>query len=197
MTKLKRRTLFAATTVLSAVLALAGVDAQAQRSKDMVVLGMVLEPTGLDPTTGAAAAIGEIVHYNVLEGLTKISSAGSVTPLLASDWTSDPDGKSYTFKLRKGITFQDGSEFDASTALRTAVAANRVRRLSLVMKRLRLSGWSKRGQNVGRANAAADFAPAASTTSARWQATLWSSARRRSGGAWCRQMSWRQGQRTA
>ena len=115
MTKLKRRTLFAATAVLSAVLALAGVDAQAQRSKDTVVLGMVLEPTGLDPTTGAAAAIGEIVHYNVLEGLTKISSAGSVTPLLASDWTSDPDGKSYTFKLRKGITFQDGSEFDAST----------------------------------------------------------------------------------
>jgi peptide/nickel transport system substrate-binding protein len=29
---------------------------------------MVLEPTGLDPTTAPAAAIGEVVHYNVLEG---------------------------------------------------------------------------------------------------------------------------------
>ena len=32
-----------------------------------LVLGMTLEPPGLDPTTGAAAAIGEIMLYNVLE----------------------------------------------------------------------------------------------------------------------------------
>lgn len=37
----------------------------------MVVLGMVLEPPGLDPTATPAAAIGAIVHYNVLEGLTR------------------------------------------------------------------------------------------------------------------------------
>jgi peptide/nickel transport system substrate-binding protein len=36
--------------------------------KDSVVLGMVLEPPGLDPTTAPAAAIGEIVHYNIFEG---------------------------------------------------------------------------------------------------------------------------------
>ena len=37
-------------------------------------MGMTLEPTpGLDPTSGAAAAIGEIVHYNIFEGLTKIN----------------------------------------------------------------------------------------------------------------------------
>ena len=40
--------------------------AQAQGRKDSVVLGMILEPTTLDPTTASAAAIGEIVHYNVL-----------------------------------------------------------------------------------------------------------------------------------
>ena len=34
----------------------------AQARKDTVVLGMVLEPTGLDPTTASAAAIGEVVH---------------------------------------------------------------------------------------------------------------------------------------
>ena len=44
---------------------------------------MVLEPPGLDPTAAPAAAIGEIVHYNVFEGLTKIEMDGSVTPLLA------------------------------------------------------------------------------------------------------------------
>jgi peptide/nickel transport system substrate-binding protein len=82
--------------------------------KHSVTLAMVLEPTGMDPTIAPAAAIGEIVHYNVLEGLTKINVDGSVTPLLAESWTMDPDGKSYTFKLKKGVKFQDGEAFDAS-----------------------------------------------------------------------------------
>jgi peptide/nickel transport system substrate-binding protein len=89
--------------------------AQAQSGKTSVVLGMVLEPTSLDPTTAAAAAIGEIVHYNILEGLTKIAVDGAVTPLLAEAWSEAPDGKSYTFALRKGVKFSDGADLDAST----------------------------------------------------------------------------------
>jgi peptide/nickel transport system substrate-binding protein len=87
--------------------------AHAQARKDSVVLGMVLEPPGLDPTAAPAAAIGEIVHYNVLEGLTRIAMDGAVTPLLCERWTHTPDGKTYTFVLRKGVTFSDGSPFDA------------------------------------------------------------------------------------
>jgi peptide/nickel transport system substrate-binding protein len=83
-------------------------------NKSRVTLAMVLEPTGLDPTIAPAAAIGEIVHYNVLEGLAKINVDGSVTPLLAESWTMDPDGKSYTFKLKKGVKFHDGEAFDAA-----------------------------------------------------------------------------------
>ena len=114
--KLQRRTL---ATLLGATLALAGLglpaDAPAQARKDTVVLGMVLEPTpGLDPTTAPAAAIGEVVHYNILEGLTKINVDGTVTPLLADSWSVTPDGKTYTFKLKQGIRFQDGEPFDAA-----------------------------------------------------------------------------------
>jgi len=87
---------------------------QAQSRKDTVVIGMTLEPPGLDPTVAPAAAIGEIVHYNVLEGLTRINVDGSVTPLLAESWSMDPDGRSYTFKLRRGVKFHDGEAFDAS-----------------------------------------------------------------------------------
>ncbi len=94
--------------------ALLATAAQAQARKDTVVLGMILEPTSLDPTTAPAAAIGEIVHYNILEGLTKINVDGSITPLLAESWKMDADGKAFTFKLRKGVKFQDGSAFDAS-----------------------------------------------------------------------------------
>ena len=86
----------------------------AAQGKDSAVLAMVLEPTGLDPTTAPAAAIGEIVHYNVLEGLTKVNVNGTVSPLLAESWSMDPDGKSYTFKLRKGVKFSDGEAFDSS-----------------------------------------------------------------------------------
>jgi peptide/nickel transport system substrate-binding protein len=87
----------------------------AQQRKDSVVLGMVLEPApGLDPTMAPAAAIGEVVHLSVLEGLTKINMDGKITPLLAESWSIDPDGKVYTFRLRKGVKFHDGEAFDAS-----------------------------------------------------------------------------------
>jgi peptide/nickel transport system substrate-binding protein len=105
------RSIFLATVL--AAMAATGALAQGG-AKNRVTLAMVLEPPGMDPTIAPAAAIGEIVHYNVLEGLTKINVDGSVTPLLAESWTMDPDGKSYTFKLRKGIKFHDGEAFDAS-----------------------------------------------------------------------------------
>lgn len=102
-------------TLAAASVAAAGVFAAtpAWAAKDRLVLGMVLEPPSLDPTAAAAAAIGEVVHYNILEGLTKIEVDGRVTPLLAEGWSETPDGRSYTFRLRKGVSFSDGSPFDA------------------------------------------------------------------------------------
>ena len=113
-----RRLAFAGLAIASlAAVAVCGLpsNAAAQARKDTVVLAMVLEPSpGLDPTVASAAAIGEVVHYNVLEGLTKIEMSGKVTPLLAESWSIDPDGRSYTFHLKKGVKFQDGEAFDAS-----------------------------------------------------------------------------------
>ncbi|MFX8223288.1 ABC transporter substrate-binding protein, partial [Acinetobacter baumannii] len=68
----------------------------------------------LDPTAGAASAIAEIVQYNIFETLTKINSDGSVSPLLAESWEVSPDLKTYTFKLRKGVKFQNGEPFNAA-----------------------------------------------------------------------------------
>ena len=85
----------------------------AQGKKDSVVMGMTLEPPGLDPTAGAAAAIGEVTLYNVYETLTKVKEDGSVGPLLAESWEIAPDLKTYTFKLRKGVKFQNGEPFNA------------------------------------------------------------------------------------
>lgn len=107
----RRAAAVAATTALGA---LALPPALAQAKKDTLVLAMTLEPPGLDPTAGAASAIAEIVHYNVLETLTKIHSDSTITPLLSEGWTTSPDLKTWTFRLRKDVKFQNGEAFDAS-----------------------------------------------------------------------------------
>ena len=93
-----------------AALALAALPLTAHAAtKDTVTLGMILEPPGLDPTIAPAAAIGEVVHYNIFEGLMKIERDGSVKPLLAAgEPTISADAKTYTFHLRKGVKFQNG-----------------------------------------------------------------------------------------
>ncbi|MBK6386038.1 MAG: ABC transporter substrate-binding protein [Rhodoferax sp.] len=109
---MKRRTLLSGTAAAAA--ATLPLASYAQRKKDAIVLAMALEPPGLDPTAGAASAIAEIVLYNIFETLTKINSDGTVSPLLAESWEVSPDLKTYTFKLRKGVKFQNGEPFNAN-----------------------------------------------------------------------------------
>ncbi|WP_426440714.1 ABC transporter substrate-binding protein [Bradyrhizobium genosp. P] len=107
---LKKLTIFA----VAAAFAAAPLPSLAQGKKDSVVIGMTLEPPGLDPTNAAAAAIAEVTLYNVYETLTKINEDGSVSPLLAESWQAAPDLKTYTFKLHKGVKFQNGEPFDSA-----------------------------------------------------------------------------------
>ncbi len=88
--------------------------ARAQPKKDTLTLAMTLEPPGLDPTAGASSAIAEIVLYNVFETLTKINSDGRVTPLLAQSWVPSADLKTWTFKLRPGVKYQNGEPFSSA-----------------------------------------------------------------------------------
>ena len=88
--------------------------AQAQM-KDSVVIGMRLEPApGLDPTAAAAAAISQVTTYNIYESLTRIDGTGKVGPMLAKSWTISEDGLTYILNLEQGVTFHDGSTFDAA-----------------------------------------------------------------------------------
>lgn len=98
----------------AAALVAAPLPVLAQSKKDSVVMGMTLEPPGLDPTNAAAAAIAEVTLYNIYETLTKINEDGTTSPLLAESWTASPDLKTYTFKLRKGVKFHNGEPFDSA-----------------------------------------------------------------------------------
>ncbi|PIV76846.1 MAG: ABC transporter substrate-binding protein [Rhodobacteraceae bacterium CG17_big_fil_post_rev_8_21_14_2_50_65_11] len=82
-----------------------------------ISIGMVLEPPNLDPTAGAAAAIDEVVYANVFEGLTRFGPDGAVNPGLAESWEISQDGTVYTFHLRGGVTFHDGTAFTAEDAV--------------------------------------------------------------------------------
>lgn len=78
-----------------------------------IVVGMQLEPPHLDPTSAAAGAIDYVVYSNVFEGLTRFASNGSVIPGLAKSWEISDDNLTYTFNLRDGVTFHDGSTMNA------------------------------------------------------------------------------------
>lgn len=76
-------------------------------------IGVALEPPALDPTAGAAEAIDVVVYQNIFEGLVRIDQTGAVQPGLAEIWTISDDGLTYRFRLHDGVTFHDGTTFDA------------------------------------------------------------------------------------
>ena len=62
----------------------------------------------LDPHKAVAAGTKEIL-FNIYEGLVKPDSDGNMVPAVASKFTMDSEGKTYTFTLRDGIRFHDGT----------------------------------------------------------------------------------------
>ncbi|MFC3228641.1 ABC transporter substrate-binding protein [Marinibaculum pumilum] len=104
----------AATLALGLSVPLTAGPAQAAKETNDLVLGMVLEPKGLDPTARAELAITQVTLYNLYEGLTKVNGDGSVSPLLAESWEVSPDLKTWTFKLVPDATFHDGTKLTAA-----------------------------------------------------------------------------------
>lgn len=104
-----------ATVLWAAVLGGLAGPADAAARTDLV-LGMAVEPPGLDPTVAAPVAIGQVVWQNVFEGLTRIDAEGRVQPQLATQWSVSPDGLRYSFSLARGVTFHNGTPFTAETA---------------------------------------------------------------------------------
>ena len=75
--------------------------------------GTAAHPLGLDPAL-ANDIESQRVTRQILEGLVGVNqTTGEPTPLLATDWTASADGRSYTFNLRPGVKFHDGTPFNA------------------------------------------------------------------------------------
>ena len=85
---------------------------------DVLIIGMASDLGTLDPGVSMDNASWKItypcydrlVKYKVVNG----KSTTEVEPMLAESWTTSDDGRVWTFKLRKGVKFHDGSDLDAN-----------------------------------------------------------------------------------
>ena len=108
--KMMRMWLLASFVVLSL-----GLSAQAATQKDVPVVAQIAEPKSMDPATVTAFNDFRIL-MNLYDELVRYRSGTlEVEPGLAESWTISDDGKVYTFSLRQGIKFHDGSPFNADT----------------------------------------------------------------------------------
>ena len=109
-----------ATVLTAALLAIGGpiigvtvLPAAAQTPPNVLIVGQIAEPKSLDPQAVTATNDFRIL-MNVYDGLVRFKKGTlEVEPALAQSWTISDDGETYTFKLREGVTFQDGTPFDA------------------------------------------------------------------------------------
>jgi len=70
------------------------------------------DPRSLDPALSTDVPTGRAVGY-LFDGLTRFDPNARVEPGLAERWDVTPDGVTYTFHLRRGVTFHDGSPLTA------------------------------------------------------------------------------------
>jgi peptide/nickel transport system substrate-binding protein len=81
--------------------------------------GVAAEPTSLDGALAPGVESRRVIAQ-VFEGLVRQGPGTTkLEPGLATSWSADASGKVWTFRLRPGVTFQDGTAFDAA-----AVCAN-------------------------------------------------------------------------
>ena len=101
--------------------------------------GLMSEPTTLDPLSAANTADGRSVLFNVYEGLVKPDTEGRLVPAVAESVAISSNAMTYTFTLRQGIRFHDGTavsiqdvEFSLNEARRSNFSGfNRIDRIEL------------------------------------------------------------------
>lgn len=106
---IRKMTIFA--TLMMAVSSLAASAAELR-------IGLESDPDALDPAK-SRTFVGRIVFTALCDKLIDVNEKLEFVPQLATAWETSEDGKTLTFTLREGVTFHDGTPFDAE-----AVKAN-------------------------------------------------------------------------
>jgi len=111
---MKKLTIYLLLAVL--LVALTGTFALAASEKELV---WVLDPAGKGVTTLNPLKIqwGTTAINVIYEGLVEDDLDGQYHPSLASSWEASEDAMTWTFKLKEGVKFHDGSEFNADVVV--------------------------------------------------------------------------------
>ncbi len=107
MTKHKAMAFATALAATTALVAPAQAEDKVSLVVNVVQIFGTIDPAKINDYTEYMAAV------NLYDGLTTVNPAGQIIPQLAESWTVSDDSKSYTFKLKSGATFQDGSPVEA------------------------------------------------------------------------------------
>ena len=100
---------------LALPLMLNAAHAQASDPLKTLVIAVPSDPDNLEPGTNKAEPVGSEVILNVFDTLVAWTPPDftKLEGRLAASWTVSPDGATFSFKLREGVKFHDGTAFDA------------------------------------------------------------------------------------
>ncbi len=115
MTAVSRARAFAQVSLVAAfgVALLAG-PASAQKQGGSITMGLELDIPGFDPLKVGVYDTAALTAASALfDTLTYLDAGGKAQPKLALSWAHSEDFKTWTFKLRPGVKFHDGTPFNA------------------------------------------------------------------------------------
>ena len=120
------------TIAVFGALAITGIIQPAiSEAKDTLIYVMGAEPTSLDPPNQTDSMSGTAV-MTLFDLPIHSKPDGSLDPGLFTRWEHSADGLTWTWHLRKGLKFQDGTPFDAEAVKfnweRCVSTQNKVRR---------------------------------------------------------------------
>jgi len=90
--------------------------AQAGRRGGTLRAGLDADPPNLDPHR-SSAAVDRQVFQSLFDKLMDIDQNLKIVPMLATSWSVSADGRTFTMKLQRGVTFHDGTPLNAQAVV--------------------------------------------------------------------------------
>lgn len=78
-----------------------------------ITIAKTTKPVSMDPTKSSSMFEDGTILHHIFETLTDVNENDEIVPCLATEWEFSEDGKTLTMKLRQGVKFHDGADFNA------------------------------------------------------------------------------------